>query len=124
MPAHKLIHISHDEWLKEYERRYGRSLEAGRFVCPCCDHIQSGADFIAVGLNREETSKVLAFSCIGRWTPSPRSAFAKDGSGPCNYAGGGLFRVAPIAVDIGEDEPRFTFDFADDPLAAQAAAVA
>lgn len=40
----------------------------------------------------------------------------KHGGGPCNYTGGGLFQLNPVAVNFGDgDEPRQTFAFADGP---------
>ncbi|AZO39687.1 hypothetical protein EJ076_00005 [Mesorhizobium sp. M7D.F.Ca.US.005.01.1.1] len=38
---------------------------------------------------------------------------------PCDYAGGGLFKLNPIHVDDGQPEPHTVFDFADDPLQVQ-----
>ena len=34
---------------------------------------------------------------------------------PCNYAGGGLFRLNPIKIISGDKEQSY-FDFADSPL--------
>lgn len=114
-----MVQISHAEWLEEAERRYGASLRGVRFVCPSCQHVQSGRDFLDLGLTPEKAATVAGFSCIGRFQPNCSDAFSGD-PGPCNYAGGGLIRIAPIAVLIeGRAEPLYVFDFADEPLAAR-----
>lgn len=41
--------------------------------------------------------------------------FGGSGPGPCNYAGAGLFRIAPIMVST-EQTTLYVFDFADEPL--------
>lgn len=110
------VKLTHAAWLAEAERRYGNSLRNIRFTCPACGHVQSGQDYLDLGLLPEDAAKKVGFSCIGRLMPDARDAFG-TGPGPCNYAGGGLLRIAPIAVEIGEDEPLYVFDFADEPLA-------
>ncbi len=119
MPALTLIRLPHAKWLAEAERRYGTSLRNVRFKCPCCGFLQSGQDFIDLGMTPDDAASRVGFSCIGRWQQEPaRDAFG-EGPGPCSYAGGGLFRVSPIAVDVeGRDEPVYVFDFADEPLSA------
>ncbi len=110
-----MIRLANEEWITEAQRRYGPRARNWRFRCPSCGHVQSGEDFIALGMTREEAAKRFAFSCIGRWMPECQDAFT-GGPGPCNYAGGGLIRIAPICVVV-EDKEVFCFDFADEPLA-------
>jgi hypothetical protein len=86
-----------------------------RFACPACGHVQSGQDFLELGLSPEDVSRYLGFSCIGRLMPERREAFAKC-PGPCNYAGGGLIRIAPVLVSL-DGKVHHVFDFADAPLA-------
>jgi hypothetical protein len=77
-----------EEWYAEGERRFGSDRRAWKFVCPVCGHVAAVNDWLAV-----------AFSCVGRWLPEARDAFAsKTIPGPCNYAGGGLFRLNPVTV--------------------------
>lgn len=110
--------ISHEDWLQEAEKRYGKSLRQIRFICPVCKHVQSGQDFLDLGMTPEKAATRAGFSCIGRWMDSCRDAFTGEGSGPCNYTNGGLIRLGPIRVDNAEwnDGSIYVFDFADDPL--------
>jgi hypothetical protein len=103
--------MTHEEWLAEGARRFGEDHAKWRFKCPVCGHIATPADWRAAGA--PDTS--IAFSCVGRWLPSCKDAFSKSGKGPCNYAGGGLFKLNPITV-IGEDGAEvqaFEFDRPD-----------
>ncbi|NUP12911.1 MAG: hypothetical protein HOW73_43280 [Polyangiaceae bacterium] len=117
--------ISHAEWLAEADRRFGKDQHKWRFVCPACGHIASIDDWKRAGA---ETGEV-AFSCVGRHAKEPRDAFGK-GPGPCNYAGGGLFRLNPVTVrfDDGTDHTVFEFapmeDVAQEPASAPASAPA
>lgn len=82
------------EWHADGVRRFGPDEMAWRFVCPACGHVATTADWKAAGA--PETT--VAFSCVGRWAGEKREAFG-DGPGPCNYAGGGLIGLNPVAVD-------------------------
>lgn len=112
--------LTHEQWLAEFDRRAGKSPKAVRFVCPACGHVQTGNDFLEAGVSRETMHSLIAFSCIGRVLPAARDAFGK-GDGPCNYAGGGLFRIAPIRVTFDDGRELYAFDFADDPLCGEPA---
>ena len=105
--------IAHAEWLAEAQRRFGNDPMAWRFVCPSCGHDASVKDWKDAGA----PEGAVAFSCVGRYTGDGKSAAAnafKHGGGPCNYTGGGLFRLNPVAVDYGDGtEPRQTFAFSD-----------
>jgi hypothetical protein len=94
-----------DEWLDEGERRFGKDRNSWRFVCPCCKHVASVADWKAAGASQGE----IGFSCIGRRMTSARDAFG-SGPGPCDYAGGGLFQLNPITIADGDVKTtRFAF---------------
>ena len=101
------------EYFAEAERRFGPDRMAWRFVCPSCRHSQSVADYKAAGA----PESAVAFSCVGRWLPERRDAFAPKGApGPCNYAGGGLFKIAPIRLsDAPDSGPYFALAAADAP---------
>lgn len=86
--------MTHAEWKAEAVRRFGPDSNEWRFVCPCCGHVASVKDWRAAGAKDGE----IAFSCIGRRAATAREAFDK-GKGPCNYAGGGLFKLNPTEVD-------------------------
>lgn len=106
-----VMKMTHEEWLAEAERRFGKDAKQWKFVCPSCGHVASVADWTAAGATEGE----IAFSCIGRRLKSSAKIFEK-GKGPCNYAGGGLFRLNPVTVTFeheGKLSERATFAFAD-----------
>lgn len=96
------------EWLAEGRRRFGDDQSAWRFVCPSCGHVASVADYKVAGA----PEGAVAFSCVGRFLPKREDAF-QPGKGPCNYAGGGLFRVNPVTVVRDDGAESYVFDFAD-----------
>lgn len=102
-----------EAWREEARRRFGEDSQAWRFVCPACGHVACVADWQRAGAGEGE----VAFSCVGRHVDSPRDAFSR-GKGPCNYAGGGLFKCNPVAVTADGKEHR-VFDFADSPPVAE-----
>jgi hypothetical protein len=112
------VRISRAEWLKEWERRYGPSLRKGTFRCPICGYVQSGQDFLDLGVEPKDAAGYVAFSCIGRWKPGSQKAFGETGKGPCDFTNGGLLRLGPIIVVDDEGDEHFVFDFADEPLEA------
>lgn len=96
------------DWLAEAKRLFGDNVHDWKFVCPVCCYVQSFAQCEAAGMS----SDAIAFSCIGRWLGSKREAFTKDSRpGPCNYAGGGLFKLNPVRVVMPDGVHRDTFDF-------------
>lgn len=115
------IHISHQEWLREAERRYGKSLRNLRFKCPVCGHVQSGQDFLDLGMSPEHAAARVGFSCIGRLIAGSRRAFGGSGAGPCDFTNGGLFTIGPVVVQMDGSDPLHMFDFADQPLDQSAA---
>lgn len=110
-PKPKSISMTHDEWQREGTRRFGPDKATWRFACPACDHVVTLGDYQTAGA----PESAIAFSCVGRWLPQARDAFA-PGPGPCNYAGGGLFALNPVRVvaPAGEasDEAHNVFAFA------------
>lgn len=107
MPGETSERLTYEEWIAEGKRRFGETTDDWRFVCPSCGHVASVKDWKAAGA----PAGTIAFSCVGRWSDSPRDAFGK-GPGPCNYTGGGLFRLNPVTVvlDTGKHE---VFAFAE-----------
>lgn len=97
--------LTHAEWIAEAERRFGPDAMKWRFVCPSCGHVASVKDWKDAGA----TEGMVAFSCVGRLLPKA-AEFGQRGKGPCNYAGGGLFRLNPVTVTKdGKDHDVFEF---------------
>lgn len=108
-----MITLTHAQWTQEAVRRYGPDPRAWKFRCPSCGHAASVAEWEAARVPEN-----TAFSCIGRTMPEAVTkgrAFGKSG-GPCNYAGGGLFKLNPIQVEFAGGKQEKYFDFADEPL--------
>lgn len=89
--------ITHAAWIAEATRLFGADPLGWRFKCPVCKHVACVKDWKDAGASEG----AVAFSCVGRWLPKAEKAF--DGKkvtvGPCDYAGGGLFRLNPVRVD-------------------------
>jgi predicted RNA-binding Zn-ribbon protein involved in translation (DUF1610 family) len=102
-----LITMTVDEWQAEGARRFGPDQMSWQFVCPSCGHVAKVSDWKEAGAPQT----AVAFSCIGRWTPST-ATLLQTGTGPCDYAGGGLFQLNPVQV-----EGSRLFAFADAPAA-------
>lgn len=101
--------LTFEEWEAEGERRFGPDRMTWRFVCPVCGHITSVKGWRDAGAGSGE----VAFSCIGRHVGAARRAFGGEGSGPCDYAGGGLFRLNPVRVLCSDGDVLRLFEFAD-----------
>lgn len=104
--AHRTV--SRKEWIAEGRRLFGDDQMKWRFVCPSCGYVASVQDW----KDCHAPDGAVAFSCVGRWKKLfPKDAFTA-GPGPCNYAGGGLFRVNPVTVTctgVGLDIDVFEF---------------
>lgn len=97
-----------EQWLAEARRRFGLDALDWRFACPVCGHAASAWDWRAAGA----PEGAVGFACVGRWLPAARDAFGGEGPGPCNYTGGGLFRLNPVTVEH-EGETFQIFAFAE-----------
>lgn len=94
MDRHPVTRTTADAFFAEATRRFGPDSKNWRFVCPCCGHEAALREWIDA-----DAPNAAGFSCIGRFLPgTPRDAFEGRGKGPCNYAGGGLFRLNPMIV--------------------------
>jgi hypothetical protein len=87
------IEMTLDEYQEEAERRFGNNKMNWAFICPVCKHIATVTDYKEAGAPEE----AVGFSCIGRWTES-KSAFNDPDCSPCDYTGGGLFRLNPVII--------------------------
>lgn len=103
--------ISYEDWVKEGERRFGKDRMKWKFKCPVCDHVASAQEWRDAGASDGQ----IAFSCIGRYLrgATARTIFESDKPGPCDYAGGGLFRMNPVIIEAGDGEYEY-FEFADE----------
>lgn len=102
--------VTETEWRAEGERLFGPDQMQWRFVCPVCGHVAAVQDWKNAGA----TEGAAAFSCVGRWIEGSKQAFTRGSGGPCNYAGGGLFRLNPVTV-VRDGDPNtrtnvFEFD--------------
>jgi len=96
--------LTHEEWFAEGTRRFGSDQLQWRFVCPSCGHVASVLDWKDAG----SSSANVGFSCVGRWIPGSKEMGQRPG--PCNYAGGGLFRINPVVVvSMGKETAMFAF---------------
>jgi len=86
--------MTEEDWVAEGEARFGADRMRWRFRCPVCGHDQSVEDYQRAGA----PENAIGFSCVGRWIEGSKEAFDETSVGPCNYAGGGLFRLNPITV--------------------------
>lgn len=100
--------MTEEQWRTEGRLRFGPDQLAWKFACPSCGHGASVADYWAAGA----PEGAVAFACVGRFLPSREDAF-QPGRGPCNYTGGGLFRVNPVMVVRPDGAESYVFDFAE-----------
>lgn len=113
MAVTALLETSHKtmtqaEWIAEGTRRFGEFGLAWRFVCPSCGHVATPKDWRDAGA----PEGAIAFSCVGRYLGAKGdNSFKRDG-GPCNYAGGGLFKLNPVRVIDDEGKEHNVFAFA------------
>jgi len=98
--------LTHEAWLKEAADHFGADPMGWKFVCPSCGHVASVADWRAAGATEGE----VAFSCVGRHLPNAKNIGERPG--PCNYAGGGLFKLNPVTVSLPNGHESDFFEFA------------
>jgi hypothetical protein len=85
-----------DEYYQTGRLLFGEDTDNWRFICPSCGHIASVKEYTEC----DAPESAVAYSCIGRWTGEKYPAVSKNGSpGPCDYAGGGLFRFNPVEIE-------------------------
>ena len=114
--------IGFEEWIKQGEALFGADKKLWRFVCPCCGHVQTIADFIELCdlevIEGEFDCQVAYYACIGRYdTRIPREEIGtvEDPKKYCNYSSGGVFHLAKTVVfQEGNTEGQRVFDFDSD----------
>jgi hypothetical protein len=97
------------DWIAEGKKRFGDDMLAWRFVCPSCGHVTMVKDW----QDAKAPEGAVVFSCVGRYLGADGSKSFKLKGGPCNYAGGGLFRLNPIEVIDEEGKDHHVFAFAE-----------
>lgn len=97
-----------EEWRALGAKRFGDDYRHWRFVCPSCHHVASVEDWNSAGA----PEGAVAFSCVGRYGGGSGEKTFKQRGGPCDYAGGGLFKLNPITVIDAEGKEHSVFDFA------------
>lgn len=108
----RTTYSSHEEWVAEAKRRFGENSNEWKFVCPACKYVATVREWKEAGATQGE----IAFSCVGRRKAERAQAFGGDRDkqgGPCDYAGGGLFRLNPVTVHLEDGKSCDVFDFAD-----------
>lgn len=99
--------ITYWEWEAEGLLRFGPDKLKWKFECPVCHHVAEVADW-----EKLDAKNWAAFACVGRWMKDCRVAFGGDGPGPCDYTGGGLFKLNPVIVVLPDGVEMPTFEFA------------
>ena len=106
--------LSYEEWEKIGTQLYGSDKKEWKFKCPSCGFVQTFNDFLKAGATKEDAQGMIGFSCIGRVMEDKGEFLGKKKKGkPCNYAGGGLFRINPLII-VSEGKEQGYFDFADE----------
>lgn len=102
--------ISEKDWRSRAEALFGKDPMDWAFECPSCGYVQSVRDFLPYRDNGATPNDAYQV-CIGRFMGDKNEAFQGKGSGPCNYAGFGLFKLQPLAVvrEDGSETPVFGF---------------
>jgi hypothetical protein len=105
--------LSYEEWENTGTQLYGSDKKEWKFKCPSCGFVQTFNDFLKF-TTKEEAQGMIGFSCIGRVMEEKGEFLGKKKKGsPCNYAGGGLFRINPVII-VSEGKEQGYFDFADE----------
>ena len=107
-PGYVARYESVENWRAAAVARFGKDPMKWRFICPSCHHIASVRDWRDAGA----PEGAVAYSCVGRWTSaSDDNTFRRKG-GPCLYAGGGLFGLNPVRIEMPGGGLREVFEFA------------
>lgn len=91
-----------EDWKKELVSRFGENTDNWKFVCPACGHIQTPADFKAIGKDEQ-----LAYTdCIGRYTDTADKK-------ACTYTIRGMLKFDHTVVISKYFTPCKVFNIAD-----------
>jgi hypothetical protein len=107
--------IKYEDWQQEMSKRYGER-DNFEFVCPICKYPQTVKQCEEAGARPGE----IGFSCVGRHIEGSRRAFGdkknNKKTGPCDYAGGGLFAMNPVTIVFAEGGDVRIFDVSKEPF--------
>ena len=83
-----------EEWRAEAIRRFGDNIGDWKFVCPACGRINTGREFIELGVE----PNYMYSTCIGRHNGEGISGYEIKKSEPapkfgCDWAAFGLFKT-------------------------------
>jgi len=104
------MELTSREWVNKGVELFGtKDKTKWKFKCPSCGVSTIGQEWVDV-----KAEGHFAFSCIGRSIES-KGDFLKNNKQPCNYAGGGLFKLNPVTIEHedGEKSGAFAFDHPD-----------
>jgi hypothetical protein len=106
----KARRISHADWIKEAEAKFGGDAHKWAFKCPSCGHVATIAQYKAAGANESQ----VGFNCIGRHAGGEDvvEIFQPDKGQGCNYTQGGLFTLSRTMVIMPDGRELPVFDFA------------
>jgi len=90
------------EFIAEGERLFGPDRMKWRWRCPVCKHVATTAEYKAAGA----PEGAVGFACIGRYVGAKRTMSQPGEPGPCDYTGGGLFKLNPVHIT---DHPGYAF---------------
>lgn len=99
--------ISYPSWLAEGKAKFGDDVRKWAFVCPSCKTRITVQEYADAGA----PEGAVAFSCIGRYLGKVAKEMGSS-PGPCNYTGGGLFKLNPVMI-TGNGDPFSVFEFAE-----------
>jgi len=104
--------MTHQEWIDQAVKLFGKDPKGWRFKCPNCGHVQTISDYLAAGVSRQRAETMIGFSCIGRVLPKCPGNLGNR-KAPCDYAGGGLFHLNPVKVTTPDGKEHEVFEFAE-----------
>ena len=108
----KIEKFSRDEWLARGKALFGEDFMKWKFKCPICGNVASMGDFRQYK-DKGAQPDSAATGCIGRFSGG-RSAFYDKGSGPCDYAAFGFFKLTYLVVVQEDGTEQHVFPFAEE----------
>ena len=96
-----------EEWRQEARERFGELGRNWKFICPACQHVQTGKDFAdKLDIELKEAANLVLQNCIGRHVKD-------EGCDWASYGFLGTLGKGRIIVEPNGEETEI-FDFAPD----------